>query len=154
MMMRDAKQRVRHDEEEAMALRVWGGGVDGGGWGDGIKKSEKRRARRERRCFKVRVMDCLLNSNSLLLHLLQIWSSWSITNMAESRVFWTKPILINPAQAAFPPLFFIPPPHLQICKTSRNRGVEKESGHCVMSVLPAVLPRMGVPPEWAMNARD
>lgn len=114
-----------------------------------MKKGEKRRARREKRCFKVRVMDCLLNSNSLLLHLLQIWSSWSITNMAESRVFWTKPILINPAQAASP-LFF----PLQISETSRNRGVEKESGHCVMSVLPAVLPRMGVPPEWAMNARD
>lgn len=48
------------------------------------------------------------------------------------------------------PLFF----PLQIWETSRNRGVEKESGHCVMSVLPAVLPRMGVPPEWAMNARD
>lgn len=48
------------------------------------------------------IMNCLLNSNSLLLHLLQIWSSWmSITNMAESWVFWTTPILINPPWAAF-----------------------------------------------------
>lgn len=97
---------------------MWQGGSDGppeweGGWWrlrcwnekGREEEGEKRRARREKRCFKVRVMDCLLNSNSLLLHLLQIWSSWSITNMAESRVFWTKPILINPPQAAFSPLF-------------------------------------------------
>lgn len=113
-----------------------------------VKWKDEKRAKCEERCLKVRVMNCLLNSNSLLSHLLQIWSSWSITNMAESWVFWTKPILINPPQAA---AFY---PFFQICETSRNRGVEKESGHCVMSVLPAVLPRMGVPPEWAMNARD
>lgn len=65
------------------------------------KWKDEERMKGEKRWLKVILMNCLLNSNSLLLHLLQIWSSWSITNMAESWVFWTKPILINPPWAAF-----------------------------------------------------
>lgn len=71
--------------------------------------------------------------------------------MAESQV--TKPILINPLRAAvfsFSFLFF--PFSFRSVRQVGTVGVEKEPGHTL--VLPAVLPLMGVPPEWAMNARD
>ena len=90
------------------------------------------------------IMNCLLNSNPPPLaptaDLRQLDEYYQYVMSLES---WTEPILINPSRAVF-----------QIYETSRNRGAGMESGHCVMLVLPAVLPRMGVPPEWAMNARD
>lgn len=71
--------------------------------------------------------------------------------MAESQV--TKPILTNPLSAAAFFLFlFAFLVGFRSVRQVGTVGVEKEPGHAL--VLPAVLPRMGVPPEWAMNARD
>lgn len=80
------------------------------------KNKRMRRGWRSRRGEVIkshRIMNRLLNSNSLLLHLLQIWSSWmSVTNMAES--FGLNPYL-----------WIHPELPVQICETSRNQGSKR-----------------------------
>lgn len=80
----DTKERSQYGEEGSDGISVlscW----TFRGW-DGEKKRMKRGWGDEKRGEVIkshRIMNCLLNSNSLLLHLLQIWSSRSITNMAR-----------------------------------------------------------------------
>lgn len=105
----NTKERSLYGKEEAMDFCVMG-------WTLRVRwKNERWREderREEGRWLKVKVMNCLLNSNSPSCTYCRSEAAGVLPIWQSPESIRTKPILINPPRAAF----------CQICETSRNRG--------------------------------